>query len=378
MQPPKDIKVLIVDDSALVRSILTRVLSEQPGIRVVGGAAHPYEARELIIEHRPDVIILDIEMPRMDGITFLRKLMAHYPVPVIMCSSIAPSSSRIALEAVEIGAVDVVAKPTSGGRQALLRLGEELADKVRAANMARRTTPQIPRPSQAPATTFREAGLEPSRYVIAIGASTGGTEAIKALLECAPPDFPPVVMVQHMPEGFTRSFAERLNQHSSLTVVEAVDGSPLHVGEAFLARGGIQMAVTGRPGFLRITYGSSEPVNRHCPSVEVLFDSLARLHGVQTVGVLLTGMGADGAEGLLRLRQAGAVTIAQTQESCVVFGMPKVAIDLGAAEATSTPPEVPRAIIRLLQERKTRRQKGNTRQDDSVLGARRATPAKLS
>ena len=351
MRQQEPINVLIVDDSALVRSILSRILSQQDGIAVVGGAVNPYDARELIIKHRPDVIILDIEMPRMDGITFLRKLVVHYPVPVIMCSSIAPASSRIAVEALEIGAVDVVAKPSSGGSAALERLGQELADKIRAATVARPTPPPIPASAKPKVTSFREAGLNPGRYVVAVGASTGGTEAIKQTLENVPPDFPPTVIVQHMPEGFTKSFAERLDHFSPLAVSEAVDGDRLLPGKVLLARGGRQMTVQGTPGYWRIAYGSDEPFNRHCPSVDVLFDSVARLSNVQTVGILLTGMGADGAQGLLRMRQAGAVAVAQNRESCVVYGMPKVAVDIGAAEHTAVPNDVARMVTRLLQRR---------------------------
>ena len=313
MRKAGPIKVLIVDDSALVRSILTRVLSNERGIKVVGGGKDPYEARELIIAYRPDVIILDIEMPRMDGITFLKKLQVHYPVPVIMCSGVAPANSRLALEAIESGAVDVVAKPAAGGRNALARLGEDLAEKIRAAAIARPAPPPIPgSPASAP-TSVRATGLDPKRWLVAIGASTGGTEAIRQVLSHVPADFPPVAIVQHMPEGFTQSFAERLNQFSAMTVTEAVDGDILTPGRAFVARGGKQMWVSPSGGQWRIIYGSEELVNRHCPSVDVLFDSVARHIGRQAVGIILTGMGADGAKGLLRMNQAGLVTITQNE-----------------------------------------------------------------
>ncbi len=339
------IKVLIVDDSPMVRTILQRVLSEHQDILVVGGAKDPYEARGVIIAQQPDVIILDIEMPRMDGLTFLKKLMAHYPVPVIMCSSVAAGNSRVALEAIESGAIDVVAKPTSGGREALHRLGEELADKIRAAAVAiaRRPRPVIKTPPATP--SFRAAKLDPARYLVAVGASTGGTVAIKNLLSKAPPDFPPVVIVQHMPEGFTKSFAGRLDELSPLSVSEAVDGDALRPGKVLLARGGVQMTVQGIAGKWRIAYGTDEPVNRHCPSVDVLFDSVARVADRRAVGVLLTGMGADGAKGLLNLRNAGALTIAQNRESCVVYGMPKVAVEMGAVQLTAQPAAVPGMVV---------------------------------
>ena len=343
------IKVLIVDDSPLIRSILSRVLAEEADMRVVGGAKDPYEARELIITYRPDVIILDIEMPRMDGLTFLAKLMAHYPVPVIMCSGVAPSSSAAALKAIELGAVDVVSKPTGGGSRALLRLGADLAEKVRAAAIARPSPPPIPASATSRPESFHAAGLDPNRYLVAIGASTGGTEAIRQLLSHTPEDCPPIVIVQHMPEGFTRSFADRLDQLSYITVTEAVDGDVLVPGKAFLGRGGIQMSVQVSGGKWRIAYGTSEPVNRHCPSVDVLFDSVARCQGRQFVGVLLTGMGADGAKGLLNLRRQGAITIAQDQRSSVVYGMPKVAVELGAVQHQSTPAEVVRVLMQSLR-----------------------------
>lgn len=343
------IKVLIVDDSPLIRSILSRVLAEEPDIQVVGGAKDPYEARELIITYRPDVIILDIEMPRMDGLTFLAKLMAHYPVPVIMCSGVAPASSAAALKAIELGAIDVVSKPTAGGNRALRRLGTDLAEKIQAAVLSMPSPPLIPASATSGLESFHAAGLDPNRYLVAIGASTGGTEAIRHVLANVPADCPPIVMVQHMPEGFTRSFADRLDQLSRITVKEAVDGDVLVPGKAFLARGGVQMSVRISGGKWRIDYGTSELVNRHCPSVDVLFDSIARCQGRQFVGVLLTGMGADGAQGLLNLRHKGAITIAQDKRSSVVYGMPKVAVELGAVQHQSTPEEVARVLMQSLR-----------------------------
>jgi len=349
------VRVLIVDDSALVRSILSRVLEAARDIRVVGGAKDPFEARELIIAYRPDVIILDIEMPRMDGITFLKKLREHYPVPVIMCSGAAPTNSRTAIKAIEAGAVDVVAKPSTGGSKALQQLGEDLAEKIRAAAEARPTPPSIPAAVAVPPSSFRASGIDPARYLVAIGASTGGTEAIRLVLANAPSDFPPTVIVQHMPEGFTYSFAARLNDFSQMRISEAADGEWLEVGKGLLARGGVQMAVHTLGGRFRAAYVGTEPVNRHCPSVDVLFHSVARVAGRRGIGVLLTGMGADGARGLLAMRERGALTITQTKESCVVYGMPKVAADLGAAQYRCAPADVPRTIIQALRASRTKR-----------------------
>lgn len=369
------IKVLIVDDSPFVRTIFAQVLSTAADMVVVGGAKNPFEARNLIIQHRPDVIILDIEMPRMDGLTFLRKLMVHYPVPVIMCSGVpagkglclggapSPSGSQAALEAFAIGAVDVVCKPASGDRQALRALATELVDKVRAAAdslvraaacpQVRRNGAAAPRTSGvfsrvSSSASFRGAGLNPDRYLVVIGASTGGTEAIRRVLSSVPEDFPPTAIVQHMPEGFTASFAERLNQLSPITVTEAVHNDELVAGRAFLARGGRQMMVRATAGSLRIQYGTQELVNRHCPSVDVLFESACDLRGRQVIGVLLTGMGDDGARGLLALRQAGAITFGQDRESCVVYGMPKVAFELGAVQQQACPEDMARLILEAL------------------------------
>jgi two-component system chemotaxis response regulator CheB len=349
------IKVLIVDDSPLVRSILTRVLSAAKDIQVVGGAKDPYEARDLIIEYRPDVIILDIEMPRMNGLTFLRKLMIHYPVPVIMCSGVAPASSQAALDAIAAGAIDVVSKPAVGGSQALRALAEDLVEKVRAAAVSMPTAPRVNLPTPVKPTSFREAGLDPDRYLVVIGASTGGTEAIKNVLSNVPADFPPTAIVQHMPEGFTQSFAGRLNQFSPMTVTEAVHGDVLVSGRAFLARGGTQMMVRASAGQLRIQYGTQELVNRHCPSVDVLFDSAAKVAGRQLIGILLTGMGDDGARGLLTLRKAGALTFGQDRNSCVVYGMPKVAFELGAVQQQAAPADIPRLILKSLATRASAR-----------------------
>ncbi len=344
------IKVLIVDDSAIIRTILSRVLSEVDDIDVVGLAKDPYEARELIINYRPNVIILDIEMPRMDGITFLKKLQKNYPVPVIMCSGVAPANSHAALRSIELGAVDFVSKPAKGGSKALRQLSEDLVEKIRAAAIANPIRPDIPNLASTP--SCQSIGVDPSQFLIALGASTGGTEAIKLLLSNVPEDFPPIAIVQHMPEGFTNSFAERLDQFCPMCVTEAVEGDRLMPGRVFIARGGTQMALGASKNPWRLHYGDHEPVNRHCPSVDVLFDSVAKRAGIQAIGILLTGMGDDGAKGLLNMRNAGAVTLGQDQKSSIVYGMPKVAADIGAVQHVASPAQIPRLIIQALQQMK--------------------------
>ncbi|GJM24316.1 MAG: chemotaxis response regulator protein-glutamate methylesterase [Phycisphaerae bacterium] len=329
--------------------MLAKSISNAPDIRVVGEAQDPFLARELIIKQRPEVIILDIEMPRMDGLTFLKKLQEHYPVPVIMCSGVASASSSAALQAIEFGAVDFVAKPSSGGQDALMRLGEDLAFKIRAATVAVNVKNVAPSTPPTIQRTCKSAGIDPSRFMVAIGSSTGGTEALKMVLENVPADFPPVAIVQHMPPGFTKSFADRLNDYSPMAVSEAVDGDVLVPGRAFVARGGVQMAIERTGGKLKIKTGSDELVNRHCPAADILFDSVAELVGKKAVGVILTGMGADGAKGLLKMRESGAITVGQSEASCVVYGMPKVAAELGAVQHVTTPANVGNVIISALK-----------------------------
>jgi len=343
------IKTLIVDDSPSVRAVLARILGEQEGIQVVGGARNAAEARELILAHRPDVIVLDIQMPNGAGLTFLRKLAIHYPVPVIACGEPTKDGHEAGVRATELGAIDVVSKPRSITGRTLSMWSEDLVHKILAAAASRPAPPPLPATASSPPSLFRNASLDPNRYLVLIGASTGGTEALRQILRITPPDFPPVAIVQHMPEGFTASFAQHLDTQSPLRVSEAADGDLLKPGKAFIARGGRQMRVVHSHPEPRIACGETEPVNRHCPSVDVLFDSALRIANRKLVGVLLTGMGADGAKGLLRLRHAGALTIGQDQRSCVVYGMPKVAAELGAVQIQCPPDEVPGTIIRALR-----------------------------
>lgn len=325
--------VLVVDDSAVVRQVMTALLGTE---MTVTTAADPLIAMAKMETRRPDVIVLDLEMPRMDGLTFLRKLMDESPLPVVVCSSLTESSSELTMKALLLGAVDVVLKPRVRMGEALSDSAIALIDTVRAASQARVGRARSRRPAEprrrlampkVPAT-----GRSSAREVIAIGASTGGTEALKLLLDAMPADAPPMVIVQHMPEHFTGAFARRLNETSAMSVREAVEGDVVRPGTALIAPGDRHIALVwqGR-GVLGIALHDGPLVNRHRPSVDVLFASAARTLGASAVGVLMTGMGRDGAKGLLSMRKAGALTIAQDEASSIVFGMPRAAIELGAA-----------------------------------------------
>lgn len=323
------VRVLVVDDSAIVRSVLIRTLGKEADIEVVGSAPDPYVARELLVEHEPDVILLDIEMPRMDGLTFLSKVMAHRPTAVIVVSSLTPRGSDIALEALRLGAVDVMCKP--GAAYTVGDLGPELIERVRAAarvNM-RLLAPANRQKGQPMAST---ALLRTTNQVLAIGASTGGTVAIEELLVGLPATSPGIVIVQHMPEHFTNSFAQRLDGLCAMNVREAKSGDSVVTGVALVAPGGKHMLLKRDGARYCVDVRDGPPVNRHRPSVDVLFRSVATTAGRNSIGVILTGMGADGARGMLEMKQAGARTVAQDEDSCVVFGMPKVAIELGGVD----------------------------------------------
>lgn len=340
-----EIRVLIVDDSAIVRKILSDALSSEPGVTVVGTAPDPYVARDKILALEPDVITLDIEMPRMDGLTFLRKLMHYRPMPVVVISSVAQHSCRAALEALELGAVEVLAKP--GGPYSVGELRDTLAAKIRAAVSSRIRLPSGSEPARcglAPAAiagaTLAAAGSAPTTAVprrepdalIAIGASTGGTEAIARVLRGFPKDAPGVLVVQHIPPVFSRAFASRLNDLCAIEVQEAKDGDAVRQGLALVAPGNFHMLLRKQGGKYCVNVKSGPKVCYQRPSVDVLFFSVAEAAGPQAAAALLTGMGADGAQGLLKIKQAGAHTIAQDEPSCVVFGMPREAIELGAAQ----------------------------------------------
>ena len=331
------IRVLIVDDSALMRKMLTVLLERDPQIEVVGTAADPVFARDKIKALNPDVLTLDVEMPRMDGLTFLEKLMRGHPMPVVMVSSLTESGCETTLRALELGAVDFITKPKVDLREHMDEIAEEIIGKVRAAASARivrreRRASAVVDPGTAIQSFPHGAMIRTTDRVIAVGASTGGTEALKDFLIKLPPDAPGVVIVQHMPEKFTKSFAERCDQLSTVRVKEAADGDRVLPGHALIAPGAYHMALRRNGAQYFVNVYSGPPVNRHRPSVDVLFESAAECAGRNAVGVIMTGMGADGAKGLLRMKQAGARTIAQDEASCVVFGMPKEAIALGAAD----------------------------------------------
>ncbi len=325
----RPVRLLIVDDSAMVRQVLHRELAAHGNIEVVGTAPDPYVARDMMVSLKPDVLTLDIEMPRMDGITFLRKLMKHYPIPVIILSSLSKKGGDVALEALEAGAIEVVSKPS--GAYSIGDLSVELTDKILAAarvRVGKRVTGATPvRPP-----VRRLSMLKTTHKVIAIGSSTGGTEALNRILTALPANAPAIVVTQHMPEHFTRSFADRLNQLCAIEVKEAEDGDAVRAGRALIAPGNHHLLVR-RSGANYVAQVKDGPlVSRHRPSVDVLFKSTARFVGANAVGIILTGMGRDGAEGMKEMHDAGARTIAQDEESCVVFGMPKEAIAIGGVD----------------------------------------------
>jgi len=333
------VKVLIVDDSAVVRQLLAELLGRDREIEVVGVAADPYIAWEKIKSLRPDVLTLDVEMPRMDGLVFLEKLMSINPMPVVMVSSLTEKGCETTLRALELGAVEFVTKPKVDVRSGTVDLADEIIEKVKAAAQAkrfsRRRLPVPPAPALPGAGRSSPAALiKSTQKVIAIGASTGGTQALYDVLTALPPDSPGVVIVQHMPAGFTASFANRLDGACQIRVREARDGDRILDGHALLAPGGLHMSVVRSGANYSVKVGMGEPVNRHRPSVDVLFQSCARYLGRNAVAAILTGMGNDGARGMLEMRQAGASTIAQDEATCVVFGMPREAISLGGVMET--------------------------------------------
>jgi two-component system, chemotaxis family, protein-glutamate methylesterase/glutaminase len=339
-------KVLIVDDSSLMRQLLTEILSSDPELQVIGTAGDPFIAREKIKALNPDVLTLDIEMPRMDGLTFLEKLMRGHPMPVVMISSLTERGAETTLRALSLGAVDYVSKPKLDVSNGTIEQTGEIVAKVKAA--ARVKVRGVTTPMAGPVELAPGCHFSATHKVVAVGSSTGGTEALKDLLSPLPADFPGLVMVQHMPEAFTKPFSERLNSLCRIHVQEAKDGDRILPGHALLAPGGHQMEVVRHGMAYAVRVYRGERVNRHLPSVDVLFSSCAKQLGKNAVGVLLTGMGADGAKGMLEMKQAHAFTIAQDEATCVVFGMPREAILLGAVDQILPLGRIPAALVQRL------------------------------
>jgi two-component system, chemotaxis family, protein-glutamate methylesterase/glutaminase len=337
-------RVLVVDDSAVVRKIFTQELSRDPEIEVVGTAPDPYVARDKIVALKPDVITLDVEMPRMDGLTFLRKLMHYHPMPVIIVSSLTENGGDLAMEALEAGAVEVMCKP--GAAYAVGDMSVQLIDKIKAAVRVKVRAPNgVP---AAPPAVPRLSLTRTTNRVVAIGASTGGTEALRVVLAQFPINAPGTLVVQHMPEHFTRAFAERLNGLCTVEVKEAEDGDAVTPGKVLIAPGNRHLVLRRSGAMYHAGVKDGPLVCRHRPSAEVLFNSVAQYAGKNAVGVILTGMGNDGAEGLLKMKQAGAATIAQDEKSCVVFGMPKEAIKCGGASHVESLERIPQRVAELL------------------------------
>ncbi len=338
----KKIKVLVVDDSALIRQVLSEILNQAGDIEVVGTAQDPIFAMEKISRLKPDVITLDVEMPRMDGLTFLGKLMKSNPIPVLMVSALTQKDARVTIEALELGAIDYIQKPTIDVAKGVVELGEEIVRKVRIAANARA---KIGAGGRRPRPVPSICGFSTTDKIIAIGASTGGTKAITDIVSTLPETTPGVVIVQHMPPAFTRSFAKRLNSLSRLDVKEASTGDRIVRGTVLIAPGNKHLVIR-RNGAMYYTEVKDGPmVNFVRPSVDVLFNSVAEQAGRNAVGVILTGMGEDGAKGLLEMKRKGAFTIAQDEASSIVFGMPKKAIEIGAAERVASLEEIPRIIM---------------------------------
>ena len=352
VRDPRSLHVLVVDDSAVVREVMTAVLTQEPGFSVTV-AADPFIAMGKIKQQRPDVIVLDLEMPRMDGLTFLKKIVREDPIPVVICSALTGPGTALGIQALEEGAIEVVTKPRLGVRQFLHESAVILIDAVRAAAGSHSKPQNIIKPIGGPRPS-PDAVLPPTRKatigvtteaVIAVGASTGGTEALRVILEAMPSDAPGMVLVQHMPEGFTGAFAQRLNQSCVVEVKEAVNGDRVVTGLALIAPGNRHLIVH-RDGTQYVVEVMDGPlVSRHRPSVDVLFRSVAQSAGPNAIGVILTGMGNDGAEGLLEMKKAGAFTIAQDESSCVVFGMPKEAIERGAVDKVATLSRIPHELL---------------------------------
>ncbi|RTL31774.1 MAG: chemotaxis response regulator protein-glutamate methylesterase [Burkholderiales bacterium] len=355
---PQPIRVLIVDDSAVVRQVMTQLLSSDRGIQVIGAAADPVFAMNRMAQEWPDVIVLDVEMPRMDGLTFLRKIMSERPTPVVICSTLTTQGAETTMQAMSAGAVSIVAKPKAGLKQHLMEESDDLISVVKAAAHARlkRISPTAAAPvakvaakltadAVLPSTPHR-AMSETTDRVVAIGTSTGGTQALETVLRELPSNSPGIVVVQHMPAQFTAAFAQRLNSVCDIEVREAAHGDRVHDGLALIAPGGRHLTLERSGAQYRVSVVDGPPVSRHRPSVDVLFRSVARAAGRNALGIIMTGMGDDGARGLKEMREAGASTIGQDEDSCVVYGMPKEAMKMGGVERELPLRAIASAIIK--------------------------------
>ena len=351
----KKIKVLIVDDSAVVRQTMADILSSDPRIEVLPPAADPFIAAERMREQVPDVITLDVEMPRMDGITFLKKIMSQHPIPVVMCSTLTETGSETALKALEYGAVEIIQKPKLGTKQFLEESRVRICDVVKAASQARlrKLSPRIGKEISPKLTAdvilekpASQAMIQTTDKVVVVGASTGGTEALRVFLEALPVDAPPIVIVQHMPEGFTRAFAQRLDGICRVTVAEAADNDTVMRGRALIAPGNRHTLLKRSGARYYVEIKDGPLVSRHRPSVDVLFRSAARYAGKNAIGVIMTGMGDDGARGMKEMKDAGAATIAQDEATCVVFGMPNEAIKRGGADRVLPLDAIAREVLK--------------------------------
>lgn len=348
------IRVLVIDDSPVARKAITRALATTDDIEVVGGASDPFEARELIFKARPDVLTLDMEMPKMNGVDFLKRLMAAYPLPVIMLSAFTPKNSEASFAAYAAGALDVIAKPDSS--EALATMGDDLARRIRAAakvdpkRLRQAPTPApAPAPSASPASPTGSSTIAKPWKLIAIGVSTGGPHTVERILRALPAGGPPILIVQHMPPGFTKAFAGRLDTVCAMSVREAQDQDRIQPGLALVAPGGHHLVVSQRGAEFRVLLRGGPPVHFCKPAVDVTFQSVAHVFGKRAVGVILTGMGEDGAAGLLQMRAAGARTFAQDQASSIVYGMPKAATENGAAERVVALDDIPRTLLHAAQ-----------------------------
>lgn len=351
------IKVLIVDDSAAVRQTLTDILNSDPGIEVIAAAADPYFAAQKIEKEIPDVITLDVEMPRMDGITFLKKLMTQHPIPVVICSSLTEKGAETTLKAMEYGAVEIITKPKLGTRLFLEEAKIRICDAVKAAAKVRakkisvtefKVRPKLTADAVIPGANFNSRAMaRTTEKVVVVGASTGGTEALRIFLEAMPLDAPPIVIVQHMPENFTHAFAQRIDGLCKITVIEGKDNDSVIPGRAIIAPGNKHTLLKRSGARYYVEVKEGPLVSRHRPSVDVLFRSAARYAGKNAVGVIMTGMGDDGARGMLEMHQAGAHTIAQDEKSCIVFGMPKEAIGLGGVDKILPLNGIPPYLLRV-------------------------------